>query len=337
MTTLQSDTPLPVLAPGQLPQKAEGARWLIDRLWMDQAVGLIGAPPKNLKTYLALEMAVSVATATPCLGRFAVPRRGRVLVYAAEDGACTLRERLEALARARGLRIDHLDIGIIDTPRLRLDQRTMQRRLHATVAHHKPVLLILDPIVRMHACDENSSKDVAALLGFLRSLQRHHTLAIVLVHHTRKSPAALPGHELRGSGDFFAWGDCFLFLSRRRDRCRLNVEHRAASAIEPLTIGLSGDPPCLVIQEDEEPQPAVDLEKTILSILASTSAPLTTHQIQRQTRVRTSRVLSLLHDLRERKLVARNKAGWALASLPVSHPTDHRERQRTDQTRLPLR
>ncbi|MFH1438197.1 MAG: AAA family ATPase [Pseudomonadota bacterium] len=337
MTTDGHNQPFPVLNPGQLPRAAEDTKWLIDKLWMHQSVGVIGAQPKNLKTYLALEMALSVATGTPCLGRFAVPHPGRVLVYAAEDCASTIRERLEGLARPRGIGLEHLDIGIIDTPRLRLDQHDMQRRLHATLARHNPVLLILDPIVRMHACDENSSKDVAALLGFLRSLQRHHKLALILVHHTRKSPAASPGHELRGSGDFFAWGDCFLYLSRRRERCRLTVEHRSAPAIEPLTIGLSGEPPCLTILQEDEPQQAVELDEAILALLASASAPMTTRQIQRETRVRTGRVLSTLHELFDRELVARKKAGWVRASLPVSPHRDHRERQRSSQLHLAVK
>ena len=137
------------------------------------------------------------------------------------------------------------------------------------------------------------------------------------MHQTRKSPAASPGYELRGSGDLFAWGDCFLYLSRRRERCRIKVEHRSAPAIEPLTIGLSGEPPCLNILQEDEPQPTVDLEATILAILASTSSPMTTRQIQRETSVHTGRALSILHELCERKLVARERADWIRAPLPT--------------------
>lgn len=280
---------------------------------------------------------MSVATGTRCLDRFVVPRPGRVLFYAAEDCSSTIRERLEGLAHPRGITINNLDIGIIDTPRMRLDQRPMQLRLHATLTKHKPVLLILDPIVRMHASDENSSRDVAALLGFLRSLQRLHKLAIVVIHHTRNSPAASSGHELRGSGDFFAWGDCFLYLSRRQNHCRLKVEHRAAPAIEPLEIGLDGDPPCLCVLHDEKECSSKDIEENIRYILVSANAPMTTRQIQRQTRVRTARVLSVLHDLRDRKLVTRHSSGWIRVPFPVAHHSDYEERKRSDQLNLPVK
>jgi len=329
--------PLPVLGPSRLPEKTEATRWLIEQLWTDQGVGIIAGAPKTLKTWVALEMALSVSTGTFCLGRFAVPRPGRVLLYAAEDCASALRERIDGLARVHARPITDLDIGIIDTPRLLLDQREMQMRLHATLETQKPVLLILDPIVRMHARDENSSRDVAALLGFLRSLQRHHKLSICVVHHTRKSPAAAPGYELRGSGDFFAWGDCFLYLSRYRGVHRLTVEHRSAPAIEPLVIDLCSDPLHLSILDDHKDWSNYDLYEAITLILMKAKAPMTTRQLQRETRVRTGSVLSILHKLQDRKLVTRHGGGWVHRSFPVSHHRDHRERQHSEQVLLPVK
>jgi len=49
-----------------------------------------------------------------------------------------------------------------------------QQALRATVAGFKPRLLVLDPLVRLHAIDANIAAEVAPLLGYLRSLQRHH-------------------------------------------------------------------------------------------------------------------------------------------------------------------
>jgi RecA-family ATPase len=47
---------------------------------------------------------------------------------------------------------------------------------------HRPALLILDPLIRIHMADENASGDIAALLGYLRTLQRKWGTAIALVH-----------------------------------------------------------------------------------------------------------------------------------------------------------
>ena len=325
--------PLPVLSAAQLPQRPPEKVWLIDKLWANESVGLIGGPPKTLKTYLALEMAISVATATPCLGRFAVPHKGRVLLFAAEDATHILRARIESLARAHDTTIGNLDIGIIDTPHLKLDKRDAQENLHATITKHKPALLILDPFVRLHmGLDENSSRDVASLLGFLRSMQRHHNLAIVVVHHTRKSPAQSQGYELRGSGDFFAWGDCFLYLSRKRDALKLSVEHRAAAAIDPVCVQLSGDPPHMSIVDDVPTNDGRDLESKIISTISASDSPMSTRQLQNAVHARTASVLDVLHHLKDINKLVKTSQGWS--AFPVSHPRDHRERKRSDQVSL---
>jgi len=45
--------------------------------------------------------------------------------------------------------------------------------------------------VRLHSLDENVAGQVAALLSYLRALQRKTGVAIVLVHHARKSLCAV--------------------------------------------------------------------------------------------------------------------------------------------------
>ena len=47
-------------------------RWLVESLWTQQAVGDLCAQPKSGKSWLALDFAVSVASGTPVLDRFAV-------------------------------------------------------------------------------------------------------------------------------------------------------------------------------------------------------------------------------------------------------------------------
>lgn len=193
-------------------------QWLIEHLWTAQAVGALGGCPKVGKSWCAIDMAVSVASGTPCLETFRVHTPGTVLLYAAEDSPAALRSRLESLARKRGLALNDLDVQVITADSLRLDRQDDQDKLSATVTLHRPVLLILDPLIRVHAVDENASGPMAALLGYFRSLQRRTGVAIVLVHHVRKNfSGATAGYSLRGSGDLYAWLDSFLYLHRHHD------------------------------------------------------------------------------------------------------------------------
>ena len=173
---------LPVVQAAALQQSSPGCRWLIERLWTAEAVGFLGAPPKHYKTWMALEMAVSVASGAPCLGSFPVPSPGPVLLYAAEDSASAVRERLESLALHRQVELGRLALWVITADSLRLDRPDDREKLEATVARFQPRLLVLDPLIRLHQLDENASGPMAALLGFFRSLQRKTGAAIALVH-----------------------------------------------------------------------------------------------------------------------------------------------------------
>src|SRR6202030_172475 len=108
---------LPVEPAWRLADRAGEQRWLVTSLWSEQAVGIIGGEPKCCKSFLALDLAVAVAAGIPCLRRFAVPRAGRVLLYAALH---IVRQRLDGICVAAGLRIADLDVQVITAPTVRL-------------------------------------------------------------------------------------------------------------------------------------------------------------------------------------------------------------------------
>ena len=175
-------TTLPVTRACDLPVCPPERRWLIADLWADEAVGIVGGEPKCGKSFLALDMVVAVAAGVPCLGRFPPARRGPVLLYAAEDALHLVRTRLEGICAAAALTLTDLPIHVITAPSLRLGLADDRQQLQATVAAVRPILLVLDPFVRLHRIDENASSEVAPLLAYLRELQRGFALAVVLVH-----------------------------------------------------------------------------------------------------------------------------------------------------------
>jgi hypothetical protein len=321
--------PLPVVPAAEVPPEPERSGWLVEGLWSREAVGLIGGAPKCGKTWLALDLAVSVASGTPALGRFSVREPGPVLFYGAEDAPPQLRERLLALAAARDLRLDVLDLGLILCEGLRLDTEPDLARLAATLERHRPRLLILDPLVRLHRIDENSAGEMSALLGELRLLQRHYRLAIVLVHHLRKQGGA-DGQALRGSGDLHAWGDSNLFLRRRERHLVLRAEHRSAPAPEPCRLALASEPyPHLHLLETEEPgaEPTAELAERIVAALATAPRPLGREALRQELHTRNASLGDALARLRADGRIERQGDGFALAAVPVPTPSVARERE----------
>src|SRR5271166_6165950 len=190
VTSMARAEPLPVVSAAAAElDAAPRPGWLVEQLWAAEGVGVIGGAPKCCKTWLSLDLAVSVSSGTDALGRFHVQTPGPVLLYGAEDAPVALRDRIESIARARGLGLPDLDLGLIAVDSLRLDVARDRDRLRATLAQRSPRMIILDPLVRLHRIDENSAGEMSALLGELRALQREHHVAIVLVHHVRKNGA----------------------------------------------------------------------------------------------------------------------------------------------------
>ena len=280
---------LPVEPAYRLAERGEEHRWLVTGLWSEQAVGIVGGEPKCCKSFLALDLAVSVASGTPCLRRFVVPKAGRVLLYAAEDALHIVRHRLDGIASAAGIALADLDIQVITVPVLRLDLAAHRRNLAETVDRLRPRLLILDPFVRLHRIDENASGEVAPLLAYLRELQRRYGVAVLVVHHAKKG-GGRAGQALRGSSEFHAWGDSNLYLRRDCDELSLTVEHRAAPSPRPLIIELAQQGLALALEVVERAKPVAaaspSLDERITTVLAEAQEALPFADLRAKCRVR---------------------------------------------------
>lgn len=329
MTRADPDT-LPVVRAADIEQHDAGPRWLVQALWARAGVGILGGAPKCCKSWLALELALSVTSNTSCLGELPVGDPGPALLYMAEDAAPVVKSRIAGICRHRGLLLAQQDLQLITAPVLRLDREQDQARLRQTVARHAPRLLVLDPFVRLHRIDENDAGQVSALLGYLRELQRAYDVAIVVVHHARKNgSAAQPGQSLRGSGDFFAWADSLLYVRRQRDRLLLTVEHRAAPAPEPVAMTLAGDDDDvhleLVPDDDEHRADNVQrdpsaLDRAILDALTAAHQPLPRADLRARLRVRNERLGDALTRLCASGDVQRRGDRWAVPDSHSHHP-----------------
>jgi hypothetical protein len=291
-------TALPVRLAHQLDIQPEEQRWLIEGLWSAEAVGIVGGEPKCCKSFLALDMAVAVAGGVACVRRFPATARGRVLLFAAEDSLCVVRQRLAGIAAACGLSLESLDIHVIVASVVRLDVELDRTRLEDTVRALRPALLVLDPFVRLHRIDENVSSEVAPLLDFLRGLQRRHRLAVVLVHHARKGAAHLrAGQALRGSSELHAWGDSNLYLRRNADdELLLTVEHRAAASASGLRLVLAADGDTLALRvldtahASSVAAPTMTPAERVEAILQERGGALTQREIRDLAKMRSSTI-----------------------------------------------
>ena len=126
------------LAPADCPEQQ---RWLVDGLWSEEAVGIIGGEPKCCKSFLALDLAVAVAAGVPCLRRFAVSRPGPSCSIQPKT-LCTSSPRLEGIRAAAGASLAELDVQVITASSLPSISRH-RARLTRPSPGQKPRLLVL--------------------------------------------------------------------------------------------------------------------------------------------------------------------------------------------------
>jgi hypothetical protein len=333
--------PLPSCQVHELPSTPNDQRWLIQDLWGYDAVGILGGEPKCCKSFCALTISLAVASGRLCLGNRAIGRPGPVLHFAAEDALHIVRDRAQQLARGLGIGdLSTIPLWVITSPIVRIDHSQDQAALDAAITQRRPVLVVLDPFIRLHRCDENHSGEVAPLLAYLRLLQRTHGCAIILVHHARKGGGGMrPGQALRGSSELHAWGDCNLFL-RRHHRCRghatiltLEAEHRAAASPPPirlqLTTGGSAENVMQLVDitnardaPSDSPDPRAAPPRSpverILDLLRLAGKPLTRSDIQHQIRLRTARIGAALQQLITEQRLVHDSGAYSLSHTASS-------------------
>jgi hypothetical protein len=242
-----------------------------------------------------------------------------VLFFPAEDSLAIVRQRLDGLAAGSAVALAELPLHVITATSMRLDLPADRQRLAHTVQRLQPVLLVLDPLIRLHQLDENDASQIAPLLGFLRQLQRQFHLAVLLVHHAKKDGASLrPGQALRGSSELHGWGDSNLYLRRQRDQLTLTVEHRAAPALDPIPVRLTQDGPALVLApaDSKSAEPAagdtLSPEQRLLEALSQQPAPVSVQHLRKLCSLRTATVCQLLRALAARGQVRRQRTGYTL-------------------------
>jgi hypothetical protein len=321
---------LPLKRACDLADSADQPNWLIEGLWADQAVGILGGEPKCCKSFLALDMAVSVASGAACLRRFPVSRTAPVLVFPAEDALAVVKKRLEGICAAARTGLDALPIYVITAPRLLLDLPRDQEQLRNTVAAIKPALLILDPFIRLHQSDENASKEMAPLLGYLRQLQRELHVAVLLVHHARKgSGAKRPGQALRGSSDLHGWGDSNLYLRRNSTDLLLSVEHRAAPCQDNIPIELCANASALALavktgeselstESGPRAAPRQDPRQRVIQAMKKLDGPVSIKRLRKICRIRTATLCQTLSILKDQGRVIHGPDGLSLTSAQAN-------------------
>ncbi|MBK8914562.1 MAG: AAA family ATPase [Phycisphaerales bacterium] len=174
---------------GELAEQHPALRTpIIDGLLRQGEVANIIAPPKCGKSWLALGLALSVATGRAWLGTYRTTS-GRVLLIDNELHPETIANRLRLVGEAMGLRPNSYGDKVHVLP---LRGRLVDvHGLHVSFDAIEPgayTLVVLDALYRMlpAGTDENSNSDLAAVYNTIDRHADRLGAAFAVVHHTTK-------------------------------------------------------------------------------------------------------------------------------------------------------
>lgn len=163
--------------------------WLIKGLLPSSGLGVIYGEPGCGKSFLALDMALHVATGRPWAGK-KVKQAG--VIYIAAEGGSGMRKRIYAARRHHNIP-DAAPFGLIVTPPdLGVNQDDAREliaciRRQAKTLGFVPGLIILDTLASsMDGADENSPRDMGMFVSNARKIEAELKTLVVAVHHVGK-------------------------------------------------------------------------------------------------------------------------------------------------------
>lgn len=182
-------------------------------------VGALVAPGASGKSFLALEIAASIAATpynTQLFDGFGInPKsRGGVLYLALEDPAVVLQRRLHAM----GAHIPHehrtaMAINLVIEPMLGTGLNLMRDDHIEWITQQAKgrQLVIIDTLSRAHQLDENSNGDMSLLLRRLEAVGAQSGAAVLFIHHISKGAS----RDAQGADQFAARGASVLVENAR--------------------------------------------------------------------------------------------------------------------------
>jgi hypothetical protein len=157
--------------------------WLVQNILVQGTTSIISADSGSFKSFVALELALCIATGTPFHGRDV---KGGNVVYVAAEGFYTLRDRATAWLQSHGLERPQ-NFHILRAPVAIAEAGTV----HAfadELAKFNPALIVLDTLSQCAlGLNENSNDEMARFVAGMMQLGTRSGAHVCAVHHNAKA------------------------------------------------------------------------------------------------------------------------------------------------------
>ncbi|MCL4183096.1 MAG: AAA family ATPase [Burkholderiaceae bacterium] len=163
--------------------RGDGVGWSVKHVLPRSGLAVIYGAPGSGKSFFALDLVAAIGRGVAWRGRKV--RKGRA-VYVAAEGAGGFRARMKAYTTEHG--IEGLELGVVaDAPNFFTgagDARLLAARVQEWGGAD---VVVVDTLAASSAgADENTGKDMNAIIGRMAELQAATGALVVLIHHSGK-------------------------------------------------------------------------------------------------------------------------------------------------------
>lgn len=177
------------------------ALWAVEDLFEAGTLNMLSAAPNQYKSWIVTHMAICLAKGEPLFGRFKTTKQA-VMIVNGEDPLRQLRDRSMLLLAQRS---EDLPIYFLAEQEAQLTQEVCEALL-AEAKRREVGFIVFDSLRSLNDADENSSKEMQAVMNLLRIFMRAG-MTVLFTHHNRKKPTGNNarfatedvGEEIRGS------------------------------------------------------------------------------------------------------------------------------------------
>lgn len=190
-------------------------KWLVRGLLVESTISVLSADGGSFKSFLALDLALSIATGTPFHGREV--KRGAV-VYVAAEGFYTVLDRAKVWSQVRGVPLPK-NFHILRAPVNVSDARQVTK-FAEQFRKFSPVFAVLDTLSQNAiGLNENANDEMARFMAGMAATGVATGAHIMAVHHNAKATGTF-----RGAGAIKNNVDTHISLDRPdEDDERVNV------------------------------------------------------------------------------------------------------------------
>jgi archaellum biogenesis ATPase FlaH len=192
-------------------------RWAVKNI-IPEGLALLAGKPKMGKSILALNLCIAVALGTKALG-YADTERGTVLYLALEDVKRRLKSRLaQCLTGESAIRMIIPEKLMFATEWPRMGAGGLQKLEKELAPIRDMKMVVIDTLKMIRPIEKDTNKRIYDLdyepIQRLKSFADRHGIAVVLVHHLRKSAGEDVMDTMSGSFGLTGASDTNIVLTR---------------------------------------------------------------------------------------------------------------------------